>query len=283
MDKDYEAVKRDNEKLQEENSALLNRLSDFEDLNKLVSLQKKVLVKFRREIECSYQLQLENVRRMIVSDARERNRDLSYIVADTSEDNFGKIIVVTPEFEKKFYFSNEEVIGSDYIRVLKYSENIDYSSAIKELFDSIKEEKIDAVITDGKRADRVIRLIKHKPHIIKVTAPDKDGDLIEYKNSFTRVNVYDVGFLQKQVNGIFRRVYHSGKPRTLQESAEQLHIKDILLENKQMGNCFRRLIEKGMDANTISRLWGKYSENVERFKKECAKRVLDIQRKQKKR
>ena len=282
MDKDYEAVKRDNKKLQEENSTLLNRLSDFEDLNRLVALQKKVLVRFRREIECSYQLQLENVRRMIVNDARERNRDLSYIVADTSEDNFGKIMVVTPEFEKKFYFSNEEVIGSDYVRVLKNSDNIDYSPAIKELFDSLGKEKIDAVIADGKRGDRVIRLVKHKPYIIKVTAPDKDGNLIEYKNSFTRVDVHDVGFLQKRVNGIFRKVYHSRKPRTLQESAEQLHIKQILLENEEMGDYFKELVEKGMGANTISRLWGKYRGDVKRFRNECAKKVLDIQRRQKK-
>jgi len=237
------------------------------ELENLCGQQNRVMHRLQR----SYKKVCENCiiehEKFIIERAKEGDAKLSYVVIK----GLDKILVATPEFENKFYFNNDEIKGKSYFKVLKDSINSKFVKGMKKFFVTPEEVDYETIIVDGKNKERVIHFVKYKPEAMITLQPDISGKLAEQSTFYTRVDVHDVGILKRTKEGVLKKFYHSYKvPGRLQEFIEQECIKDTLLKNEEMGEISKKLIEQGMEAKKIIKLWDNSNGDEEKFRESGA-------------
>lgn len=276
----YKELEEARQKTEAERDDLEKRVQELEkakkDIDGLYGVQKQITIKLQREFRNRYEEHVKETEKLIINRARESDKSLSYVmIRDLDE-----IMVVTPEFEEKYHFKDEEIRGKRYFNVLKNA-NVRFVQDLRKLFKDPKEIKKQTIIIDGKKEDRVIYFVRHSPEVVKGLIPDDKGNLVEHGRYYTRVDVHDFGFVEKTKTGFYKIIHRNGEPRTLQEFIEQQHLKEIQENeiNKKIEEFFPRWAKEGITVKETEEIEDT-CKNYKDFRLQVAK-LLSKKRKEK--
>ncbi len=237
--------------------------------------QKKINRDLQNALRESYDSHVKEVEERIIDRARKTDKNFSYVYIK----GLDEILVVTPEFEEKYHFNNEELRGLKYFKVLKDA-NMQYIEDLKKLFKDPQERKLQTMIIDGKRKERAIYFVKHEPEFVKGLISDGKGNLIEERVYFTRVDVHDFGIVQRTKEGFLKIIHRNGPPKKLQEFVEQQHIREFVGDeiNKLLAKKFPSWAKYGIKSKEIEKISDDY-ENYKDFRKKISD-LLRLKRRQ---
>lgn len=270
----YKESEETRQKAEAERDSLEKRVQELnkakKDIEGLYGVQKQITVKLQREFRNRYEDYVKETENLIINRARESDKKLSYVVIR----DLDEIMVATPEFEEKYHFKDEEIRGRKYFNVLKNA-NVRFMQDLRKLFRDPKEIKLQTIIIDGKKEDRVIYFVRHSPEVVKGLIPDDKGNLVEHIRYYTRVDVHDFGFVEKTKTGFYKIIHRNGEPRTLQEFIEKQHLKEIQENeiNKKIEKFFPKWAKEGITVKETEEIENT-CKNYKDFRLQVAKLLL---------
>ena len=198
------SLRQDN--LEKEKSHLLRRISELTNLFRHRDKDKKNL---RNQLKEKDKQDLNSVVSMI-EQMTEAEKYLSYIWVDTCE-RIGRIVGATPVFRKTFCYDDPDrpIKGQLCYRAFKQpSDVVDYRD-IKKLLKEPEEIKLQTTIYNGAREEKFIRFTKYPPI---------SGKIGERDYSFTRIDIYEIGWVERFKGGVKRKMHViNGEPDTLEK------------------------------------------------------------------
>lgn len=208
----------------------------------------------------------------IIEQLAEKEKDLSYIVIEEQ----GRIIASTPMFRKTFHYDDPDkpIKGMPCYNALKISSDApDYLHKLEEELRKPERLEKQTTIFNGKGEEVIIKFSKSEPVL----------ETIGNKNySYTRVDVYEIGFVEKIGGNIFRKLHlFDGEVTTLSEFI----IKNITNESriaaeKEKKDILDGKYEKRKFPKQISAIGWK--NKTEKEKRKAAKERLNQRNKRKK-
>ena len=262
-------------------SDLEKRIEELEkskkDLGGLYAHQKQINLRLQREFRNRYEAHVKETEKLIISRARGSDKKLSYVtIRDLDE-----IMVVTPEFEEKYHFKDEEIRGKRYSDVLENADVL-FLKDLKKFFKDPKKRKLQTVIVDGKKKERVIYFVKYPPEVVPGEIPDDEGNLVEHRRYYTRVDVHDFGIIERTKTGFYKIIHHNGEPRTMQEFIERQQLKEVMESeiHKKIESSFPKWSGRGMTAKELEGIEDA-CKNYEDFRSQVAGALLKKRAKKK--
>lgn len=220
---EYRTVSEEKEVLTTRAEGLEAKVSELETLCRF---RDKTIHKLQVRLREYDQKKIGQIENSYEQRAEKIDKGQSYIIIRESS----RIVTSTPEFRKEFNYNNPDkpIKGLNWFKVLIIPEDSpDYISQkqMKEVLKDPKEVKLTTTIRDGKGEEKIIRFIKHVPESFPIG---------EYNYFYTRVDIYEIGRVERAIGGVLRTLHIIDKPpKTITEFLRQHAINDVKKETDQ--------------------------------------------------
>jgi len=212
-------MKSEDKKSSEKKSHFMKKLSELShaDLFNWFHHKTEDIRKLRTEMR-KREKQTTYFANSIIEQLAEAEEDLSYIVVEKK----GKIIASTPMFRKTFHYddSDKSIKGMPFYNALKISLDApDYIHKLEEELRKTERLEKQTTIFNGKGEEVIIKFTKYEPVLEKIG---------NKTHSYTRVDVYEIGLVERGKNIVRKLHFFNGDVKTLSE----LIIKNMTEENR---------------------------------------------------